>query len=241
MRRRGPGAASEAGGARRWAPLAALSLGLLGWSNVVVPHLPPGAGRRTLSAVAATAVLLLAARCAGLTRAELGLHPSTWGRGARWGAGALGVVVLGYGLVLAVPALRAGLADPRVDALSPGEVAVRALVLIPLGTVLWEEVAFRGVLLATAQRVLPPGRALAVTSAVFGLWHLSSAAGVPVPAAFPLPRVLSVVGVVLVTAAGGLALGWLRQRSSSLLAPVGLHLGTNSVGLAAAAAAAALR
>jgi uncharacterized protein len=41
----------------------------------------------------------------------------------------------------------------------------------------------------------------------------------------------------LATAAAGVLFAWLRLRSGSLLAPVLLHLATNSVGLLAAAAA----
>ena len=40
---------------------------------------------------------------------------------------------------------------------------------------------------------------------------------------------------------GGVVFAWLRLRSGSLLAPMGLHLATNSIGLLAAAAAVAAR
>ena len=43
---------------------------------------------------------------------------------------------------------------------------------IPVGTVLWEEIAFRGVLQAALRRVMPGGAAIAVTSGVFGIWHI---------------------------------------------------------------------
>ena len=67
---------------------------------------------------------------------------------------------------------RPTLADQRITGLTWPEVAYQVTVRIPAGTVLWEEVAFRGVLQATLRRVLPRPAALAVTSGVFGLWHV---------------------------------------------------------------------
>ena len=43
---------------------------------------------------------------------------------------------------------------------------------IPVGTVLWEEIAFRGVLQAALRRVMPEPAAIAVASGVFGVWHI---------------------------------------------------------------------
>lgn len=120
---------------------------------------------------------------------------------------------------------------------SPGSLLLRGLVLIPLGTVLAEELAFRGVLHGRSVRSLPVRAALGVSAVAFGLWHLTVALG---PSAIPLPPTLqwtSALAVLAVTVAGGLALGWLRHRTGSVLAPIGLHLGTNAVGLVAAGVA----
>jgi membrane protease YdiL (CAAX protease family) len=214
---------------------------LLVWSNLIVPALPGGAGVRTAGNLGGLAVLVLVARAGGLTWRELGITRSSWQSGARWGATALTVVTAGYAVALAVPALRALLGEPGGLGWSTGEVLGRALVLIPLGTVLCEEIAFRGVLLASASRLLPARPALVVTSVVFGLWHLRSAQPLAGSGVSPIPQGTSVAGIVLLTAAGGVVFGWLRLRSGSLLAPIGLHLGTNSVGLVAAAIAVAAR
>jgi membrane protease YdiL (CAAX protease family) len=50
----------------------------------------------------------------------------------------------------------------------------------------------------------------------------------------------AVLLVCLGTAVGGLVFSWLRLRSGSLLAPVLLHLATNSLGSLTAAAASRL-
>ena len=216
---------------RRLLPLAATSVGLLAWGNLVVPRLPPAPRVRVAANLGATAVLVLAARSAGLTAGELGWHRAARGAGLRWGSAALAVSTAGYLAALTLPAGRRALARSAPVESSPAALAARAFVSIPLGTVLCEEVAFRGVLPAVATRQLSPRAAHVLTALVFGLWHVSSARHDP--------RGASVAGTVAVTGLGGAVLGWLRARSGSLLAPMGLHLGTNVVGLLAAAAAGA--
>jgi uncharacterized protein len=213
---------------RRLLPLAATSGALLAWGNVVVPRLPPAPRVRVAANLGATGLLLLAARSAGLTAAELGWDPAARGAGLRWGSGALVLSAAGYAGALALPAGRRALATSAPAERTARQLALRAFVRIPLGTVLCEEIAFRGVLLAVAGRQLPVRSAHALTAVVFGLWHVSGARK---------DDVASVPGTVVVTGLGGAALGWLRRRSDSLLAPAGLHLGTNVAGLLAAAAA----
>jgi len=222
---------------RRWLPLAATSSVLLAWGTLVVPRLPAGAEVRTVANLGATLALVLAARWGGLSWGDLGVRRSTWRAGIRWGGTSLAAVTAGYGVALEIPALRTVLADHCVEEISTGQLLIRAVLLIPLGTVLCEEIAFRGVLLAIASKVLPVRPAVAITSMVFGLWHIRSPLGPAGPGVSPVPQRASVAGIIVGTGMGGAVLGWLRQRSNSLLAPIGLHLGTNSVGLLAAAMA----
>jgi uncharacterized protein len=129
-----------------------------------------------------------------------------------------------------VPATRPALADQRITGLTWPQVAYQVTVRIPAGTVLWEEVAFRGVLQAALYRVLPRPAALAVTSGVFGLWHVRptvEALRINQLAASRRAAVGSVAATVAGTAAAGLLLSWLRERSGSLAAPVLLHLSAN--------------
>ncbi|MGY1711863.1 lysostaphin resistance A-like protein [Geodermatophilus sp. SYSU D00758] len=230
--------ARPAGRRRALALAVPLVLFLGAWNNLVVPRLPGGA--YVTANVTATAVLLGAARVAGLSWAELGLDPRRAGAGLRWGGACAAVVVAGCAVGLAVPATRPLFADARVAGAGAVELAHDVLVRIPLGTVLWEEVAFRGVLLAVLARLLPPRAAVAVSALVFGVWHVRPTAGAV--AANDLAdgtpaRVLLVVLGCLVTVGAGLVFAWLRVRSGSLLAPVLLHLATNTSGLLAAAVA----
>jgi membrane protease YdiL (CAAX protease family) len=221
--------------------LAAVLVPALGaWNNLVVHRLPGRPASYVVANVAATAVLLAAARAAGLSWGELGLDRRRLAAGARWGGACAAGVAAGYGTALAVPALRPLLGDARVAGLDGGELAGQALVRIPLGTVLWEEVAFRGVLLATLGRLLPRRGATAASAALFGLWHVRptlAALAANDLAEDPLARTGAVLLACLGTAAAGVLFAELRLRSGSLLAPALLHLATNSLGVLAGAAA----
>jgi len=216
----------------RLAPPAAVAVLLLVWSNLVLPALPADPVLKAAVNLGGVLALVGVARLAGLTWADLGIGRGTWRAGLRWGGAAIGVAVVGYATVLLVaPHV---LANPQLAGSTPATLLLRGLVLIPLGTVLAEELAFRGVLHGRSIRSLPARVALSVTAVAFGLWHLTVALG---PSAVPLPADLQWTSVVLVlgvTVLGGVALGWLRHRTGSVLAPIGLHLGTNAVGLVAA-------
>jgi len=210
------------------------AVGVLATANVLAHRVRP----RASAAVAAGKVAGLAviARADGLTADELGLGRDRAAAGARWGAGAAGMVVAGYAIALAFPATRA--AVPGSGRPWP-QVAVRALAVIPLTTVLPEEFAFRGVLTALLARRFGARRARIVTAGLFGLWHVLPGLGGEgaandavhtVVGAGTRGAVLRVGGTVLVTTAGGLLLGDLRRRSGSLLAPVLVHWAINGVG-----------
>jgi membrane protease YdiL (CAAX protease family) len=205
------------------------SAALIGWNNL--------AGRQAwhqrwypLANLGATGTALAAAAASGLTADDLGLARGRLGAGLRCGAVPSGVLAVGWILLAAVPASRPALADQRIIRLSWPRVAYQVAVRIPAGTVLWEEVAFRGVLQAFLRRVLPGSAALAVTCTVFGIWHVR-----PTVEALRINQMTtsrraaagSVAASVAGTAAAGLLLSWLRERSGSLAAPVLLHLTAN--------------
>ena len=215
-----------------------MALLLAAWNNLVVPRVPDD--RYVPVNLAATGALLAAARRSGLSWADLGLARDGVRPGLRWGLAAAGPVAAGLGVALAAPPLRPLVADARVAGLDARGVAGQVLVRIPLGTVLWEEVAFRGVLLAALARVLPARQAVLGTAVVFGLWHVrptASAVTANVLVSRPVPTALVVTAGCLTTVAAGLVFSGLRTRSGSLLAPVMLHLATNCLGLIAAVAA----
>ena len=182
---------------------------------------------------------LAAAAARGLTTADMGIARGSWrpGRSGAWSVGAAGAAWL---IVAAVPATRPVLRDQRSAGLDGRKVAYQAAVRIPVGTVLWEEVAFRGVLQASLRRILPTPAAIALTSGAFGLWHIRPTLQALRANDLAAGRRRAVAGAgagVALTAAGGALLSWLRERSGGLAAPMALHLVTNSGGAVSAWAA----
>lgn len=186
----------------------------------------------------ATGILLLAAWRAGLTWRELGFRPASPMRAARWGTA--------LGAVLGAPVLLATVVPETLQKESEflaegsraaGNLAFVILIRIPLGTALWEEVAFRGALYGAWLRIAGLRVAVLVSSLIFGLWHIGptyrTLSGGEV-FANPWLLGLGVAGGVIVTAVGGLFFAWLRRKSESIYAPILTHWLINAFGAAAA-------
>ncbi|MFD9213848.1 CPBP family intramembrane glutamic endopeptidase [Streptomyces sp. NPDC059544] len=192
--------------------------------------------------VAAAAVLVLLARLGGITWDELGMGRSSVRRGLRWGLVLAGAVLAVYAVAPALPFTREAFVDRRVAGLSAGELVYRVFVRVPFGTVLLEEVAFRGVLWALLRRRWGTGWATAGSSVLFGLWHIVPSRGLTrsnaaVEAVFGTGGTavaLSVGAAVVGTGLAGVAFCEVRRRSGSLIPPVALHCALNSAGYALA-------
>jgi membrane protease YdiL (CAAX protease family) len=147
------------------------------------------------------------------------------------------------GLVVGlVPATRVMFLDNRYH-LPAGSAVLTALVVIPLGTVLVEEIAFRGVLAGLLRHHHGWWWATGTSSVLFGLWHIlpssslnrhNRAAGAILGTGAD-GQVAVIVGAVAFTALAGVVLCELRRRSGSLLASAGLHWASNAVGVLLAA------
>lgn len=214
----------------RLALLAAVPL--LAAANVAGHRWPQG----YLAANLATAgALLLLARYGGLTRADLGLDGDRLRRGLALGAAAAAAVGLGYAVAMALPGARAALVDAR-GAVPLTAVLFVALVRVPLGTVLLEELAFRGVLPALVGSAFGRRdaggwwRATLVSSGLFGLWHVLPALGSPSAVTGTLGTGGAVVGTVLFTGAAGVVFHAGRRFGGHLATPALLHVATNSLG-----------
>ena len=182
------------------------------------------------------AALLVWARLDGLSWPELGLGRDRLGAGCRWGLGAIAVVAGVYVVGVLQPSIRPAFQDVRYD-LPLADALRTTFVVIPLGTVALEELAFRSVLWGVLSRHLRPWQVLVTTSVVFGFWHVLPALHVGatnrgVSDAVGGAGNLAVVGgTVALTTAGGLVFGELRRRSGSLLASAGAHWATNALGV----------
>ena len=189
----------------------------------------------------AAGAAVAAAALSGLTAADLGIGRGRWLPG-RLGAGLAAGAGAGWLLIAAVPAMRPLLADKRAASFDGRDTAYQALVRIPVGTALWEETAFRGVLQAALRRVMSDTAAIVVTSGVFGIWHIRPTLQALRVNGLAGDRRRALAGTcagVAGTAAAGALLSWLRARSGRLAAPVLLHAAANSGALLAARAVAA--
>ncbi|MDR3661390.1 MAG: CPBP family intramembrane metalloprotease [Mycobacterium sp.] len=198
------------------------------WANIVVVP-------------AAALGLVVLVRKRGLGWTELGLGRAHWRAGLRY---ALGAILL-VGSVIAVGALlpwtRPMFLNNHYATISGAVLA--SMIVIPLQTVIPEELAFRGVLHGTLDRAWGFRGVAAAGSLLFGLWHIVTSLGLTssnvgftrVFGGGVAGMVAGVVLAVIATGTAGFVFTWLRRRSGSLLAPIALHWSLNGMGALAAA------
>lgn len=182
--------------------------------------------------VVTTAGLVLVAWRHGLSWTSLGIGHTTWVTGALWSLGIVLAVGTVIGIAGGIPRLHHLFADERITEVSGAVTARKALLDIPFGTVLIEEFAFRGVLLALGTLAWGTPWAVAWTSVLFGLWHISPALEMhDSHAARDGASWLTVVGTVLFTGLSGAGFALLRLYTGSLLPPAALHWAANGTGV----------
>ena len=225
----------------RWIA-ATLAVMLIGYSAVRSVDLD------VVVAVLTAVAILAVGRLSGLSWGDIGLAITSWRRGLLWAGCAFALVAAVYVIILLTP-LDVLLDDTRYND-GWAQAWVTALVVVPLGTVLWEELAFRGVLWGQLHTRWSSRVATIVSSLLFGIWHavpalrfadsnesvttVSDGAGSSIGT---VGTVGTVIVTVLLTGLGGVILCELRRRSDSLLAPIGLHWAINGLGVLAVAAA----
>jgi membrane protease YdiL (CAAX protease family) len=183
----------------------------------------------------AVATIVVGVASQQVTRREMGFVE--WRRGAVAGMGLLlatGVVML---VAVAMPAFHDLYEDRRVDE-GPGSMLYQVAIRIPLGTVVLEEVAFRGALPALFAVRVGVLRGCVLASVLFGLWHVlpSWSLNEVNPVATEVfgmgagGTAAAVVFAVVGTTLAGFWFCWIRYRARSILATVFAHVGSNSIG-----------
>jgi membrane protease YdiL (CAAX protease family) len=178
----------------------------------------------------AAAAFVLVARGLGASWTDMGVRRDRLGRGVRVGLAAAVPIAAVVAAGVAIPATRRYFADQRVIGLGAGATAFEVFVRIPVATSLCEELIFRGAVLGVLLRHRTPITAVALSSMMFGLWHV-----------FPTLDTLhlnpvgelvegsalrtsgAVVGAAVATTAAGVGLSWLRLRANSIAAPIIAH------------------
>jgi uncharacterized protein len=191
--------------------------------------------------LAAAGLAVAAARRSRVPLADLGMGRDRAGRGLRVGLAASVPVVAVVAAGAALPATRRWFLDERAAAEGTGQALYHTLVRIPFGTAVAEEAIFRGALLGLLLQRGSRARAVAVSSILFGCWHvlptLDTLTLNPVGAVVgddPARTGGAVLAAVAATAAAGLGLSWLRLRGDSVLAPMVAHAAVNGSAFVAA-------
>lgn len=204
--------------------LIATTVGVLAIHNAVLHRLAPHWSHVGLNAAVGVALVGLARR-GGVTWSAMGFAAGTEPLGRRVGTRAAALVVMVVAAAAAIPAGRGLLDDGRFDLVSAAAASRKLLVEIP-ATVTFEEVVFRGVLLAVLLRSMSQVGAVGVSSVLFGLWHvLGATSGIAGDGSglVTTDPVVVTAGTVLGTTAAGVALGWIQLRDRTLLSPVLVH------------------
>jgi membrane protease YdiL (CAAX protease family) len=207
-------------------------IGFLAAWNVAGNLVVPDAWYVPSNLIAGLVIGLLVFRGGG-NGATLGLEPDRfaegWRLGLKFGAGAVVLIVI----AAALPQARRFLEDDRFVGVAVPGLLYQVLLRIPIGTALFEEIAFRGALFGMLNRRFTTSAAAVSSSLLFGLWHVvptltaldTNAAGDLGSSAVAMLAV--VAGGVVVTALAGLGFVWLRLRGNSLIAPIVTHAALN--------------
>jgi uncharacterized protein len=187
--------------------------------------------------VSIAAALVGAARWQGLSWDELGLSRQGLWPGLRTGGVIAAAVAGGLALAFIVPAAERFLADNRVAGLGTSGLMYTAIVRIPLGTVVLEEIAFRGVLFGAWNRVASTTIAAIGSCAIFGIWHIVPMLEMLRTNSFgggPGAKVGVVLLGVIGTAIGGGVLLAIRVWTGGIVGPALVHAATNCLATLAA-------
>ncbi len=212
---------------------------VLAITNLIAHFTTPWANIAVVPAAAVGLVALVRSR--GLGWAELGLGRQHWRSGLAYALAAVGLVLAVIAVGALLPWTRPMFLNNHYATLSGALVA--SMMIIPLQTVIPEELAFRGVLHGALDRAWGFRGVAAAGSLLFGLWHIASSLGLTSNnVGFTrilgggVPGMLAGIALAVVaTAAAGFVFTWLRRRSGSLIAPIALHWSLNGLGALAAA------
>jgi membrane protease YdiL (CAAX protease family) len=221
-------------------PVLALAALLVAWGNaastVLAPTavLPGGSWGYALTGIALAAISLLAARALALDGSALGLRGDPL-RGVR-----LGLLLGTAGSLAGVAALRSVapfVVGRAVDyaplaGVGASELLWHVAALLPLGIVVPEEIAFRGVLVGAIARARGAWAAIVASSLLFAMWHgavvFATVGDTTIGPGSPWSPV-AVAGALAVIAVGGALLAWLRLTTGALVTTIAAHWAFNVV------------
>src|SRR3984885_11858819 len=142
-------------------------------TNLIAHFTTPLASIATVPVAAVALVILM--RSSGLDWADLGLGREHWKSGMGYALGAVAVVASVIAVGVLLPMTRPMFMNNHYATVSGALIA--SMVVIPLQTVIPEELAFRGVLHGALNRAWGFRGVALVGSLLFGLWHFAASLG----------------------------------------------------------------
>ncbi len=228
-------APEQVAGLSWWPPVAVVAF--LVALNVVNNRVAPQE-HYLLWSFGASVVLVAFGLLDGSTWTDMGLSWRYWLPGLAWAAACIGLITLVYLVGSGFRRTREAFHDDRIGDMSGGKLAFQALIEVPFGTVLLEEIAFRAVLLSMLVRRFDLAWGVGIAAVLFGLWHILPSIGTHEqnPAMGRMAgtglrgNIVAVTLSVVTTALSGILFAGLRLVSGSVLAPMGFHWATNGLG-----------
>jgi uncharacterized protein len=195
-------------------------LGFLSYINFVIPE-----NNKIIALISSYAFVIGTAKLVGLDYKALGLSRPSVKNGFKTALPFMIVTVFGALLVYLIsPDI---FKDSRYQ-LTSWEVLYLVLIILPTYTVIFEELAFRGVLFGTLLRVTTQKYSIVISALAFGFWHIFTARSVKFEG---FSEIIILFAVVLATSFAGAFFTWLRIKSDSLLAPILVHWTINATGI----------
>lgn len=219
-----------------WWPLVAVIAALV-LVNVINNRLAPNS-HYFLWSIAGSVLFLAIGILDGNSWIDMGLGLAYLLPGLIWAAASIGLVTVAYLIASAFRKTREAFHDERIVEMSGGRLAFQALIEVPFGTVLFEEIAFRAVLFSMLARRFGVVPAIIISALLFGIWHVLPSIGTheanpalgSVVGTGTRGHVLAVLASVATTTLAGVVFAMMRIVSGSVLAPMGLHWATNGLG-----------
>ena len=218
-----------------------VAIAVLAFSNVMSNRILPSWAYVPWNLSMAFVLLGIAYR-GGAGPVAVGLGIRHWHRPVGVGLLLFGGTALLFALGMIVPATQSAFIDTRIGDADAAQMLWVVLVQIPLGTVVLEEVAFRGVLPALMGgspairwRWIP----VLGASILFGLWHILPSIGIDnanaaVGGALGHNQVLTTTLAVVSMTIAGVAMCALAHLGKGIKTTMLLHWATNSLGFFAA-------
>lgn len=168
-------------------------------------------------------------KIAGLSLNDIGLSRARLGSGLKYAIVSIALITVVFLLIYFLK--QSVFRDPRYDQ-SINAAFVSALFILPVQTVLFEELAFRGIM---PTLIKGQGGSLIVTVLVsallFGLWHIASAPKGELLGNQHISNLAIISLIFLATSVGGAVLYLLRYKSGSLVAPIAVHWFVNGLAI----------